>query len=325
MQIVKQFLPVFIEYLEKNTFTKQPKELYDPVNYIMGLGGKRLRPLMVLAACDLFDTNYKEALPAAFAVEIFHNFSLVHDDIMDDAPLRRGKPTVHMLYDTNTAILSGDVMLILAYEYLCKTTAIPKIPRLLDLFNSISVKVCEGQQYDMNFEVSQEVSIEDYLKMIELKTAALLQGSLEIGALIGEAPQADFEELSAFGRKIGIAFQLQDDLLDTFGDAEKFGKQPGGDIIQNKKTYLILKAFEIAPPAVRMKLENLMNVASEDDQEKVKQVIQILEDLNIKEYIYDLIMEYKEQAMAHLDKIDVSDDLKRGLREFGNMIIERDF
>lgn len=324
MELVKKFLPVFTEYLEESYFEGNPMELYDPVNYIMGIGGKRLRPVLVLAACELFEEKYEKALPAALAVEVFHNFSLVHDDIMDDAPLRRGKSTVHVKYDTNSAILSGDVMLILAYQCLCKTENSALIPRLMNLFNSTAVKVCEGQQADMNFESTNDVTIDEYLKMIEYKTAALLQGSLELGAVIARASEEDIRELSEFGKKIGIAFQLQDDFLDTFGNAEKFGKQPGGDIIQNKKTFLILKALEKAPENQREELLSLMNDTKMENAEKVSKVTGILEELNVPRLTKDLIGVYKEQAIKHLNRISVSGNAKKGFLEFANLIIDRE-
>lgn len=325
MQLVQRFYPVIEKYLVENSFSREPQALYDPVNYIMKLGGKRLRPVLVLAACDLFGTDYQKALPAALSVEIFHNFSLVHDDIMDDAPLRRGKPTVHERYNTNTAILSGDVMLILAYEYLCKTENKTLIPRLIDIFNTTAIKVCEGQQYDMDFETSNDISIPDYLKMIELKTAVLLVGSLGIGAVIGGASSADFYEICEFGRKIGIAFQLQDDFLDTFGDAQKVGKQPGGDIIQNKKTWLILKALEIAPPDLKQRLLKWMENEGGDDQLKVREVTQILNTLDIPNLTVEIMKQYKEEALVHLEKISVSGTSKQGLEELADLIIVRDY
>lgn len=323
MQIIQQYLPVFQDYLEVNEFVASPIELYEPVNYIMKLGGKRLRPILTLAACDLFGKDIKNALPAALAIEVFHNFSLVHDDIMDDAPLRRGKPTVHELYNTNNAILSGDVMLILSYQLLCKTNDTAKLGFLLDIFNKTAIKVCEGQQYDMNFEESQLIEIEDYLLMIELKTAALLQGALEIGAVLGGATDEDIKHLSAFGRNIGIAFQLQDDLLDTFGDEAKFGKQIGGDIIQNKKTYLILKAMEVAPAEIKDTLQKWMSTSTDDNQEKIREVTKLLERLDMPKLTHDLILSYKAVALEHLAALSVTDEKKSDLIEFAEMIIER--
>lgn len=324
MYIIRQYLPLFQKYLESNEFIAPPAQLYAPVNYIMRLGGKRLRPILTLATCGLYKTDIEEALPAALAIEVFHNFSLVHDDIMDDAPLRRGKATVHELYDTNRAILSGDVMLILSYQLLCKTSDKSKIPLLLEVFNNTAIKVCEGQQYDMNFEAEKSVAIADYLIMIEMKTAALLQGALEIGAIIGGASAVDVKHLSEFGRNIGIAFQLQDDLLDTFGDAKKFGKQTGGDIIQNKKTFLVLKALEIASTAHKAELLKWMNSGHDDDKKKVTEVTKLFKKLEIPKLTFELIVAYKTKALEHLAMLSIEEKDRKGLVEFAEMIIERE-
>src|SRR5690606_31980665 len=215
-----------------------PKSLYDPLHYILSLGGKRIRPILTLAAAQMFSDNYKAAMPQSIAIEMFHNFSLIHDDIMDKAPLRRGKTTVHKKWNTNTAILSGDLLLIKAYEQLaqCKPNYLPEI---LHVFNKTATQVCEGQQFDMDFETAQTVTVNNYLEMIRLKTAVLLGCSLQIGAIIGAANQNDAQNCYTFGENLGIAFQLMDDYLDAFGNPEKFGKQVGGDILANKKTYLL--------------------------------------------------------------------------------------
>ncbi|MFK8104543.1 MAG: polyprenyl synthetase family protein, partial [Saprospiraceae bacterium] len=216
---------IFDDYIATNEFKQAPVALYEPINYIFSLGGKRLRPLLLLMGYNLFGERVEEALPAAFAIEIFHNFSLLHDDIMDEAPLRRGKPSVHVKYNVNTGILSGDVMLIYAYQYLARLSVLPRYAKIVELFNQLAIDVCEGQQYDMNFEEEEQVALSAYLKMIELKTAALIGGALGMGAVIGGASEKDMEQLMQFGRNIGIAFQIQDDILDTFGDPEKFGKK----------------------------------------------------------------------------------------------------
>lgn len=324
MQLIQRFYPIIMEYLENNSFSKEPVGLYEPVDYIMQLGGKRLRPILALTACDLFGEDYREALPAALAVEIFHNFSLVHDDIMDDATLRRGKPTVHEQFDTNTAILSGDVMLILAYKFLCKTKDKTLVPVLMDLFNETAELVCEGQQYDMQFESTQQVTIPEYLKMIELKTAALLRGSLQLGAVIGKASEQDFNHLSEFGRLIGIAFQLQDDYLDSFGDNHKVGKKPGGDILQNKKTWMILKAFELANATQKSELERWLSMKNAVEEEKINRVKTILQDLEVPQLTIGLMRSYKEKALEHLRQISGSEESKTGLIELADLIIVRD-
>ena len=231
--------------LKDKKYGSNPKELYEPIAYIMSLGGKRLRPVLVFIATDMFDGDAAKALHPALAIELFHNFTLVHDDLMDKAPLRRNQPTVHEKWNNNIAILSGDAMMVRAYQELCLADP-SMLPQLLEIFSDTAVKVCEGQQYDMNYESMTKVSIQQYIKMIELKTAVLLGGALKIGAVIGGAREEDAQRLYDFGKHIGIAFQLQDDILDVYADAAKFGKQKGGDIIANKKTYLLLKAIEMA-------------------------------------------------------------------------------
>ncbi|HQU59962.1 MAG TPA: polyprenyl synthetase family protein, partial [Saprospiraceae bacterium] len=221
MQMFSQFQQSFEQYLHSRTFLYEPRGLYEPIDYIMGMGGKRLRPVLALMGYALFREDYEKALPIAMTVEVFHNFTLVHDDIMDKAPLRRGKPTVHYQYGLNAGILSGDAMLIYAYKFLQEAGSPVAIPALLQAFNQVAIEVCEGQQYDIDFEKRQDVSIPEYLKMIELKTAALIGGSLEMGAIAAGAARDDIQNLAAFGRNIGIAFQLQDDILDTFGEPEK--------------------------------------------------------------------------------------------------------
>lgn len=312
-------------YREVNSFSRHPRELYDPANYIMGLGGKRMRPLLVLAAYQMFKASeIEEALPLAYAVEVFHNFTLVHDDIMDDAPLRRGKPTVHTRWDANTAILSGDVMLIAAYESLMQFRGEPQLPRLIRVFNRVAREVCEGQQLDMNFEKSEFVTIEDYIRMIELKTAVLLGGSLEMGAIGGGAKEDDIMHLSEFGRYMGIAFQLQDDLLDTFGDPEKFGKKIGGDIVQNKKTFLILKALEVGNAAQVEALKKLMTTPPNGEKEKIETVTQLLLALDIPQHAAAKRDEYRDIAFGHLERVDTRDEEKQLLYDMTEWVISRE-
>ena len=239
MHSINQYQEFIANYLESQYETKEPKNLYDPIHYILGLGGKRMRPVLTLMSAEVFDADYKKALPAALAVEVFHNFSLIHDDIMDDAPLRRGNVTVHEKWDINTGILSGDAMLILAYQYFEQYE--PAIFReLAKLFSKTALEVCEGQQWDVDFETRTDVSIPDYLKMIQYKTAVLVAAAMKMGAIIAETSQENANLIYDFGLNLGLAFQLQDDYLDAFGNPETFGKQVGGDIIENKKTYLYL-------------------------------------------------------------------------------------
>ncbi len=325
MQEFLQLQTLFEQFIHQNAFYQSPKELYEPVNYIMQLGGKRLRPALLLMGCRLFDTDASQALPAAYAVEIFHNFSLVHDDIMDAAPLRRGKPTVHQQFGTNTGILSGDVMLIYAYAYLTKVNKPLLIKDLVQIFNLFAIEVCEGQQLDMNFETQSNVTIPEYLKMIELKTAALIGGALELGALIGGAAPADAAQLAAFGRHAGIAFQLQDDLLDTFGDPAKVGKKPGGDIIQNKKTYLILKALEIADAPTKTELLQWMSTSPKDEREKIECVTAILQQLDIPQKVETVKASYMQTAYQHLEQVAGNEQIKEELGQLADKLANREF
>ncbi len=324
MYFIKQFQPVFLSYLQEHKLDKPPHNLYRPADYILQLGGKRLRPILVLAACDLFNKNYEKALPAALSIEIFHNFTLVHDDIMDEAELRRGAPTVHKKYDTNTAILSGDLMLIEAYKQLSTLKAFSNLSQIYDIFNDFAIKVCEGQQYDMDFETQEQVSIDEYLKMIELKTAVLIAGALKIGAIIGDAEASNVYHLGEFGRAIGVAFQIQDDLLDSFGDPQKFGKKVGGDILQSKKTYLYLKALEIANNAQRQQLQNLYFEDSLPAEEKIDRVKKIFQDLAIPTLTIAKRDEFYRRAITHLDKIQIEEDRKKHFVEFADSLVDRE-
>nr|MBP6585470.1 polyprenyl synthetase family protein [Flavobacterium sp.] len=271
MHSIQAYQEHFLNYLQQQHFLRDPKNLYEPIDYILGLGGKRMRPVLTLMAAEVFDTNFEKALPAATAVEVFHNFSLVHDDIMDDAPLRRGKVTVHEKWNLNTGILSGDAMLILAYQYFENyEPAIFK--ELAKLFSKTALEVCEGQQYDVDFETRDDVTISDYLKMIEYKTAVLVGAAMKMGAIIAETSEENANYIYDFGLNLGIAFQLQDDYLDCFGDPETFGKQVGGDIIENKKTYLYLKAIEFAQAEERDQLLHLYSIQPEDNSDKIDSV-----------------------------------------------------
>ena len=319
-----QLSKLFSEYIVSNNFDQQPPELYSPINYIMSIGGKRLRPILLLMSTQLFNEEVQDALPAAFAVEVFHNFSLLHDDIMDEAPLRRGRPTVHIKYGVNSGILSGDVMLIYAYEFLRKYKDAELVAQLLKTFNKVAIEVCEGQQYDMNFETQSEVKLNQYLKMIELKTAALIGGSIKLGALIGGAKQQDVDHLEAFGRNIGIAFQLQDDILDTFGDPEKFGKKVGGDIAQNKKTFLVLKSLELADMEVRSELTKWMTMPAEDELTKIKAVTSIFKKIGIEQLAKEKKNEYLNIAFDHLAQVSVEDYRKEPLKNIAKQLTNRD-
>ncbi len=325
MQTLHQFQQNFESFLNDKRFTGTPDELYEPVNYILQIGGKRLRPALVLAAHYLFDEHYTKSLSAALAIEVFHNFTLVHDDIMDAAPIRRGMATVHQKYGLSTGILAGDVMMILAYEYLLEVQT-PKSLQVLKAFNRMAIQVCEGQQMDMVFETKGNLDIEDYLKMIEYKTAALVATSLEIGALLGGADDDEARLLYEFGRNLGIAFQLQDDILDAFGDPAKVGKKPGGDIAQNKKTYLYLKALELASPPKGEELRKYFTTGHNiEEAEKIETVLSIFRELKVAEAANQVKETYWQTALDALSKISSVGPKKTILEEFASALISRDF
>lgn len=309
--------------IAQQKYPVNPSELYEPISYLMNLGGKRLRPALLLMATDLFKGDVEKAIKPALAIEVFHNFTLMHDDIMDKAPLRRGNPTVHAKWNEAVAILSGDVMLVEAYKLIMqvKTTILPDI---LKIFNDTAVGVCEGQQIDMNFENYQEVKVDEYINMIRLKTAVLLGGALKIGALIGEAAENDAQLLYDFGEKLGIAFQLQDDILDVYGDPEKFGKQVGGDIISNKKTFLLIRALELAQGAQKEELQNWLSKTTFNPQEKVAAVTTIYNNLNIQEIAKKEMENYAAKGLASLNKIAVDEERKSVLKEFADLLMMRD-
>lgn len=322
--MIESYYQAFETYRLQHTFDRDPRALYAPVNYIMELGGKRLRPILALMGYELFQTDYKPALPLAYAIEVFHNFSLVHDDIMDAAPLRRGQATVHQKWNLNTAILSGDVMLIYAYDYLLQLNAPDRIADIVRVFNRVAREVCEGQQMDMDFETRADVSIPEYLKMIELKTSVLIAGALEMAALAAGAKEEDVQHLYEFGRNVGIAFQLQDDILDTFGDAAAVGKQIGGDIVQNKKTFLILKALELANSAQKAELNKWMSKDSHFvAEDKIVQVTALLNQLNIKEVAQELKLEFQQQAFEHLHALSISVERRATLEALAQQLLDR--
>lgn len=324
MRSLSEYQSIFQDYLLENTFTQEPKELYEPVNYILSLGGKRLRPLLALMGCELFDTNITKALPIATTVEIFHNFTLLHDDIMDAAPLRRGKPTVHARYGINTGILSGDVMLIYAYSFLNKISDAVLAQKLHTIFNQMAIEVCEGQQYDMNFETRNDVTIPEYIRMIELKTSVLIAAAFQMGALVGGADDEVARHLYEFGRNVGIAFQIQDDILDTFGDPEKFGKKVGGDIIQNKKTFLVLKSYELADATLSDSLHQLMNTPTTDEFEKIAAVKNIFNTLNVREQAEKEMNQFLNIAFQHIEDTPLSIDRKNYLKAWANELMMRE-
>jgi geranylgeranyl diphosphate synthase type II len=324
MRDLSQLLDLIADFSQKNPFPATPAGLYEPCTYILTLGGKRLRPAMVLMGHELFQDNVETSLPVAWAVELFHNFSLMHDDIMDAAPLRRGQPTVHHKWNTTTAILGGDVMLIFAYRFLTQLEDAETVHRLIRIFNRVATEVCEGQQMDVDFETLQVVSIPEYLKMIELKTAVLLGGALEMGAICAKAAETDAHHLYEFGRLAGVAFQIQDDLLDTYGDPIKFGKQVGGDILQNKKTLLVLKTLETAPQADCEALQDWMQTSAADPIEKVDAVRAIFDRNSIPELVSKEKQRFQQEAFQHLDAVQVPDARKVVLRKMVEDLLERE-
>ncbi len=323
MYTIKDLQELVLEAINDQSFPQEPKELYEPVSYLMNLGGKRLRPVLLLMAVDLFKGKVKDAIKPALAIEVFHNFTLMHDDIMDKAPLRRGNPTVHEKWNEAIAILSGDVMLIEAYKLLVHVD--PEIlPQILKIFNETAVGVCEGQQIDMNFEQRGTVKIEEYIEMIKLKTAVLLGGALKMGALIGKAEEKEAQLLYDFGVNLGIAFQLQDDILDVYGDPEKFGKQVGGDILSNKKTFLLIKALETADKPQSEELEILLSDGSIGTADKISRVTAIYNELNIREFAENTMFEFAEKGLTALKSINIPEDRKTIFNDFSNMILIRE-
>ncbi len=303
---------------------QRPRELYEPIDYILSLGGKRLRPLLVLMGCDVFDGDINKALPCALSIEYFHNFTLMHDDIMDKAPLRRGKPTVHNEWNENIGILSGDAMLIKSYQYF-EELPNKQFKKVLQLFNRTALQICEGQQYDINFETLQKVPIEEYIKMITYKTAVLLGCALQIGAIIAETKDTECTKIYNFGLQLGIAFQLQDDLLDVYANKAKFGKQIAGDILENKKTFLFLKALELADEKIKDQLLHWFSIKEFNPEEKINAVTQIYNQLHIPKHIQPEIDMYYQKAIDNLNDIEVKDERKIALKQLANIIMKREY
>jgi len=322
MHAIAQYQEFITQYASKQVVVKEPLGLYQPVSYIMGLGGKRLRPVLTLLATELFDANYQEALPAALAVEVFHNFSLVHDDIMDDAPLRRGHETVHEKWNINTGILSGDAMLIMAYRYF-EHYEPAVFYALVKLFSQTALEVCEGQQWDVDFEQRDNVTLPEYLKMIEYKTAVLVAAALKMGAIIAKTSEQNAQLLYNFGLYLGIAFQLQDDYLDAFGDPATFGKQVGGDIIENKKTYLYLKAMEYAEPNDKIQLTQLFSIHPSDNSDKIESVKRLFIQTGASHATQEAIESYTQKALRLVDELPVDQTKKDVLTAFAQNLMHR--
>ena len=322
MHSISEYQEVISNHFNSLIVSKEPKNLYEPIEYILSLGGKRMRPVLTLMAAEIFDCDYKKALQAATAVEVFHNFSLIHDDIMDDAPLRRGKVTVHEKWNINTGILSGDAMLILAYQYFEDYE--PNIFRdLAKLFSKTALEVCEGQQYDVDFETRDDVTIPEYLKMIEYKTAVLVGAAMKMGAIVAEASKENADLIYDFGLNLGIAFQLQDDYLDAFGNPETFGKQIGGDIIENKKTYLYLKALEYGNKEDKDQLMHLFSIQPKDNTDKIETVKSIFNESGASKTTQEAIKEYTQKAFETLQKMEISEEKQQLLYAFGEKLMNR--
>lgn len=321
MNIIEKYKNLVEEALEKHSFkTMEPKELYEPCDYILSLGGKRLRPVIAMLGSYIFDGKDEDAIKPALAIEFFHNFSLMHDDIMDEAPIRRGKETVHLKYGINTGILSGDSLLIESYKMFEDLPA-EKFKAVTQLFSKTATELCEGQQYDMNFETQDEVSYEEYIQMISLKTSVLVGAAFQIGAIVAGAEKEDYEKLYEFGKNLGIAFQLKDDYLDVFGEKD-FGKIHAGDIIENKKTILYIKALEEADKESLKELKYWYGIKT-DNIDKVYAVEKIFKRLKVDYAVMSLIGLYTEKAMMNLNEIQVSDEKKSVLRELASSLIER--
>lgn len=311
------------ELFANENFVDEPRQLYDPIAYTLALGGKRIRPLLLLAATDLFDSDIKEAYNYAIGIEVFHNFTLLHDDLMDKSPIRRGQPTVYRKWDENTAILSGDAMNILAWRYFIKKTH-PNLHKILHTFEQTGREICEGQQYDMNFETRNDVTINEYMEMIRLKTAVLLAGALKIGALVAQADSNDVEYLYRFGISIGLAFQLRDDLLDAYGDTASFGKQTGTDIKDNKKTFLFLHTLQKGNSAQQQRLTELFATTPDDPTDKINEVLAIYNNLDIKKDVEEKIALLHDEANANLNAVRRPEASKQMLRQIAHSLLDRD-
>lgn len=322
MHSIEQLQDLVNKAINNTQYTEKPAELYEPISYLMQLGGKRMRPVLVLVSTELFGGQVSKALDAAIGIEIFHNFTLMHDDIMDKAPIRRGKPTVHIKWNESAAILSGDVMFVEAYKLMIKVD--DSILRdVLAIFSETASGVCQGQQSDMNFESREDVSLAEYLEMIRQKTAVLLAGSMQIGALIGGASKDQAKLLYEFGENLGLAFQLQDDILDVYGDPEKFGKQVGGDILSNKKTFMLIKAKELATGKIADELNHWLD-RNDNPSAKVASITNIYNQLKVRDLAEDVMQDYVQKALYALDKIEVESSKKALLKGFAEQLLIRE-
>lgn len=315
---------IFLDYLQENKFVEEPPKLYDPINYIMDVGGKRVRPVSMMIAAEVFGGKVDAVLPLAYAFELFHNFTLAHDDVMDDADMRRGKEAVHIKYGLNSAILSGDAMLIYSYKIIMENIEDAVLRhKVLQLFSDTAIDICAGQQMDVDFEAEQDVELSSYLLMIKYKTAVLLAACLKTGAWMGGASDEDANHLYSFGLNLGLAFQIQDDLLDLYADKSKFGKKIGGDTIQNKKTYLYLKALEVADKHTKSQLLEVYNSQMKCEEEKIETVRNIFEELSMRGHVKEIMEELTENAEDHLRSLSVDSKLSVQLKELSGMLLKR--
>lgn len=321
MHLIKRYQDAINEGLSSVNYPEYPEKLYEPLRYFIELGGKRIRPVLTLLAAEMYDYPIEKSLNAALAIELFHNFTLMHDDIMDNASLRRGKSTVHEKWNQSVAILSGDTMLISAYQLLSQNDTIV-LPLLLETFNNVAVEVCQGQQYDMDYEEQSNISIDEYINMIRLKTAVLLGAALKMGAIVSGAPSDAAEHLEQFGINIGIAFQLQDDLLDVYGQVHEFGKQIGGDIVANKKTFLLLKAIELAEEEDTKLIERWIQTNGKP-KEKIENITQIYDKLGIQRLTINEMHSYSDKAYNALNKVDLPKEKKETLKLLAERLLVR--
>ena len=322
MYTSNELLEIINQYLSKLSYDRKPASLYEPIKYVLDLGGKRIRPILMLLSYNLYKDNPQEILSSACALETYHNYTLLHDDLMDEAPLRRGQQTVHMKWNANQAILSGDSMLVLAYERLAKCDT-KHLEAVLSLFTETALQIGEGQQYDMEFEMRNDVAVEEYIEMIRLKTSVLLACATKMGAILADAPQEDAENLYKFGEQIGLAFQLQDDYLDVYGDAKVFGKKIGGDIVSNKKTYMLITAFNQANTGQLAELENWINKKDFNTEEKIVAITRLYNEIGIDKLAKEKMNFYYEQGKNFLDAVKLPDERKEALAEYAAKMMKR--
>lgn len=322
MKTFTQILDTFNQALAQVSFGKQPKNLYEPIQYALSLGGKRMRPALMLMAYQLYKDDFETIMPTAIGIETFHNFTLLHDDVMDRADVRRGKPTVHKVWNDNTAILSGDNMLVMAFRFVAQ--ARPEyLQQVVDLYTKTAIEIDEGQQYDIDFETRMDVREEEYIEMIRLKTSVLLACALKMGAIQAGAPDADADRLYRFGELLGLSFQLQDDLLDVYGDFRTFGKKIGGDILCNKKTFMLINALRAANPEQHRELEKWLDATEYDPEQKIAAVTALYDQIGVRQMAEQRINDYFAEAVKSLDAVEVAEENKRPLRDFAFALLQR--